>query len=915
MTILFLDFETESIQGRPHYPPLPIGVAIKEMGKHAEYWTGSYKTKLKKLIKSDTVVVMHNAKFDLEILHKHFGIYPKLWDDTMIMAFIFNPHFRELGLKELSERLFDEPPEEKNEIADFLVGKEFEGRRVSASKKSENYFMSFLKYAPKILVAKYTKGDVQRTEKLYKFFLKQIKSMQAAYNREKELLPILMDMEQRGIRVNLKAMIRDKGRYESTIEASDIWLRRELNSRWLNLDSNEELYEALLNAGLIDEKKLERTPTGRVSMAKGVLERAITKPVVAEVILYRNYLSTVTSTFLTNWIAQAQETGRIYTTWHQTRTSQQSGSMGTRTGRLSSSPNFQNMPSDGKLFFQSVKPPFKHLQPVNVRSYILPEKDCVFVGRDYCFSDDTEILTRQGFKLFKDLSKKDLVAQWSRGKITFTKPRAYQKIEYEGNLVHIKGERTVDLLVTPNHRCLLLNAETNKYSFVQAEDYKIKHYKQPHTGVYKGIKKENEYLLKLVVAVQADASCRKNSVVFYLKKKRKVDRLEFLLEGLHIPYKKTHPLSKKGHTCFYIQTRCIPLVFWDYLERDKKKTFVRKNLFELEARLRLDFLKELSFWDGSKRKGGAGWSYVSTNIDNVNIMQELGSITGLRATSTYSQPKERKPIKTLYLSEKTATWTDRFVKSKKKYKGYVYCVTMPDATVIVRRNGRVCVTGNSQQETRILAHFVGGELEKHYNDNAWIDFHDITKAKLDSLGLVYPRKIVKNINFGLIYGMGLGLMAKMNGITIDEAGQIKKAILSSFGGLADLYKEMKLRALQQRPITTWGGRKYLCEVDSQGQRLDYKMVNVLVQGSAADCTKQAMINFYNKAKEIKDVYLSLSVHDELVASCPQRILRDVQEILQKSMEDVEFNVPMKSEGYTAENWGSKKNYDKKGVLV
>ena len=69
-----------------------------------------------------------------------------------------------------------------------------------------------------------------------------------------------------------------------------------------------------------------------------------------------------------------------------------------------------------------------------------------------------------------------------------------------------------------------------------------------------------------------------------------------------------------------------------------------------------------------------------------------------------------------------------------------------------------------------------------YQADPWLDFHDVARGKLAEQGLFYERKPVKNTNFGLIYGMGVGKLAEKNGTTVDEAKDLKAAILKLYPG-------------------------------------------------------------------------------------------------------------------------------------
>lgn len=208
-------------------------------------------------------------------------------------------------------------------------------------------------------------------------------------------------------------------------------------------------------------------------------------------------------------------------------------------------------------------------------------------------------------------------------------------------------------------------------------------------------------------------------------------------------------------------------------------------------------------------------------------------------------------------------------------------------------------------------------MQAAYRHDPWIDFHDHAKAELAKVGRDYPRKIVKNLNLGIIYGEGVGLLAANTGLTVEDTRDLKDAILRIYPGLKDMYRDMKERAKAKQPIRTWGGREYYCEpskmINGQIRHFDYKLVNVLIQGSAADCTKEATIRFCERARP--EWRVLMTVHDELVVSVPRAERDEAMRVLQESMESVELDVPMKSEGtWSALNWSALLDYDKKGKV-
>jgi len=240
-----------------------------------------------------------------------------------------------------------------------------------------------------------------------------------------------------------------------------------------------------------------------------------------------------------------------------------------------------------------------------------------------------------------------------------------------------------------------------------------------------------------------------------------------------------------------------------------------------------------------------------------------------------------------------------------------YVVPMRDDHVLLDRD-------YSQQEPRIFAHFEDGPLKDAYNEDPWLDLHDHAHKLINEmLGTDYPRKVIKTMDLGMLYGMGVGLLAQTAGIEVEQARQLRKAVLDIFPGLKELNADMKERAKTDQPLRTWGGREYFCEppkmVDGRLMTFDYKMVNCLIQGSAADCTKQALIDYWETKSE--EVFLLLTVHDEVLISAPSLMAGEAMDELRWAMNGIDFDVPMLSEGTIGLNWAEMRDYDKKGEEV
>jgi DNA polymerase I-like protein with 3'-5' exonuclease and polymerase domains len=239
--------------------------------------------------------------------------------------------------------------------------------------------------------------------------------------------------------------------------------------------------------------------------------------------------------------------------------------------------------------------------------------------------------------------------------------------------------------------------------------------------------------------------------------------------------------------------------------------------------------------------------------------------------------------------------------------------------VLPYRKGDVIVDRDyNQQEPRILAHFEDGELMRQYEADPWLDVHDNAKAHIERIyRQVFDRRKIKIINLGLIYGEGVVSMAAKMGETIENCSSLKKAVLKLYPGLGDMNRVMKELSAKNQPLRTWGGREYFCEppILHHGEviHFEYKMVNRLVQGSAADCTKEAIIRWHEN-KHPDDEFM-LQVHDQMACSTPRRGVKRGMTTVREAMESVEFDVKMLTEGDVGLNWGELVKYDRRGEFV
>jgi DNA polymerase I-like protein with 3'-5' exonuclease and polymerase domains len=407
LDVITIDFETFAIEKRPKYPPKPVGVAIYEPKKDPYYLAWGHpeenncskewaRQKLSDLWCGPRPLLFHNAKFDLEVGHQHLHlplVPPSGFaHDTMILAYLADPRLDKLSLKDLAQRFLSLEPEEQSELKDWILA----NVTVNTRKVKPSQWGAMIAFAPAELVGRYAIGDVVRTHGLFKHFHKLVEH--PAYLRERELFSGLIEMERYGVPIASEQLKEDTDRLEAAFEDVSAYLKGKIGD--IELDSPVQLADALERAGYIDEWIL--TPKGHRSTSRTNLDLALNDDVIRNTLRYRRAAATCIRTFMRPWYEQSLALGgRIATTWNQVRqpNERKAGLLGTRTGRLSSSPNFQNMPNPFVLEALPTELALPDLP--KMRSYIAPPEGCTLGQADYS-QQELRILAHYVGGLLKD---------------------------------------------------------------------------------------------------------------------------------------------------------------------------------------------------------------------------------------------------------------------------------------------------------------------------------------------------------------------------------------------------------------------------------------------------------------------------------------------------------------------------------
>ncbi len=213
------------------------------------------------------------------------------------------------------------------------------------------------------------------------------------------------------------------------------------------------------------------------------------------------------------------------------------------------------------------------------------------------------------------------------------------------------------------------------------------------------------------------------------------------------------------------------------------------------------------------------------------------------------------------------------------------------------------------KDSKMIAAFKKGE-----------DIHARTAAEIHKIPLDKVtkdiRRTAKEVNFGILYGLGARGLAQRTDLDQREAKEFIDQYFSVYKNIKNYIKHVKNFAHQHGfAQTIFGRRRYLPDIKSSMPMLvaaaERMAVNMPVQGTAADLIKLAMISIHNGLPKISShSKIVLQVHDELVLEVPEKDLKKVAKFVKNTMEQVhKLPVPLLVDLEVGDNWGTLKKYD------
>jgi len=218
----------------------------------------------------------------------------------------------------------------------------------------------------------------------------------------------------------------------------------------------------------------------------------------------------------------------------------------------------------------------------------------------------------------------------------------------------------------------------------------------------------------------------------------------------------------------------------------------------------------------------------------------------------------------------------------------------------------------SQIELRILAHICADEtLRRAFEEDQ--DIHRFVAAQINGVApeevTSSMRRAAKAVNFGIVYGLTPYGLSRDLRIPVAEAAAFIDEYFARYPGVKQFIEATLERAREAGHVTTLCGRRRALPALNDSNRAmrsfaERAAVNTVIQGTAADMIKIAMVRILARLREERvRARMLLQIHDELVFELPSEEQEQISALVVEEMTGaLELDVPIKVNVATGQNW-------------
>lgn len=318
-----------------------------------------------------------------------------------------------------------------------------------------------------------------------------------------------------------------------------------------------------------------------------------------------------------------------------------------------------------------------------------------------CVTEDTEVLTPEGFKTYRELKIGDQIYTWNNGNLNVQNVQRVNVYDYDGIMHEYSGRDTIQT-VTPNHR--ILHQKNNSSEYMLTPSSELINMKTPliypvatledHRSDYD----ISDDMLKLCVFILTDGSIdnqKRGRVSIYKSPNRWGNaEIQSVLNNLDLDYR--HHIEPAGfggtinHYDITTESSQEVLQLLNYRKDGLPHWFTK--LSKRQANLVIDLWAR---FDGHTETGS--YNKQKCQCDNYEIADQLQHVCFLagRGSNITSRTIGDNKQETIYLIPYHRVNKQANKKRKIHYKGKVWCPSTQDGIVVFRKDGKIFISGNS----------------------------------------------------------------------------------------------------------------------------------------------------------------------------------------------------------------------------
>jgi len=419
-----------------------------------------------------------------------------------------------------------------------------------------------------------------------------------------------------------------------------------------------------------------------------------------------------------------------------------------------------------------------YLQKVQILP-AMPKNNGVIFGVDlgYCYSEDTDVLTKRGWISHKDITMKDIIACYDtkEDEITWDNPLWLWEQDYTGKMLEVEGKST-NFCVSPEHKIwaekYIGSSPSGKYERLKAKDlpnlsnnrFKVKVAAKNKTQAgpstfevpyYYSDRKDREKKsttvnmtdwVKFLAWFITEGSATNNTnweVNITQSKDRYTDEIDELLKKLPYVVSRKEFETQWGKTQVSWRITCKELCIWlrNACGIHAKNKRIPDFIFETSTKDQEIFLQTLLKGDGSRLNGIRSPQYNSSSHELLDQVHRLAISLGYSSTKNFYEDSQMGRVSIVKKTE-NQLFRDTNVKEI-DYSGKIYCLKSPTGYYVTRRKGKVAFQGNTEP-TAIFIMYLDDDMRFRFHSKIRLVKvpYPIQKRFIDALDSKYSPSLI-----------------------------------------------------------------------------------------------------------------------------------------------------------------------------